>query len=638
MEDPNTTMRHSRFPKTLAAVGLLTGALSFGWWMGQDPSRTITQPPQDMICPASTEDPLITTVDPDGDGPRQAGLERISGELVVDFVDGITPDQVRTFNREYGLDCRFNSIHSLEGGLTRASVAEADMPGIIRRAEQDPRVQSVSPNYRFQLEEMARSGIEIKGIERKSGFPDDPMANLQWHMEQIHAKQAWPISTGKNVVVAIIDTGVAYKTWDRYVQVEDLDKTRFATGWDFVHRRPEASDDQCHGTHVAGTVAQSTNNGKGVMGVAFDSIIMPVKVLSSRGSGSLADVADGIRFAADHGARVINMSLGGPFADSTMAAAVRHAHKKGVVVVCAAGNSSKGKSGYPAGYPEALSISATDFSEELTWYTNYGPDIDLAAPGGDTRNDKNGDGYPDGVLQDTIAPGDPTRQAYQWFQGTSMACPHAAGVAALVESLGVTEPSAVAGILKSTARSKGKEGREKGYGAGIIDAQRATFKAGVVYGGWRLLLAGLIGLIPILTMLRRRYIIGIPLVKLPLIAASSGFFFLPLLFGGPTPFNPLLTTGIPSWGLVLQGAAYHGNPLFLSCLLPVILAVLAVESKPLRAMVSGLSAGFAAHLIFAALSGCVSVMFVPALLSRLWLLGNGLFCIFLSSVLAEESP
>ncbi|CAN0333829.1 unnamed protein product, partial [Phaeothamnion confervicola] len=257
---------------------------------------------------------------------------------------------------------------------------------------------------------------------------------------------------------------------------------------------------------------------------------------------------------------------------------------------------------------------------------------------GDTRNDKNGDGHPDGVLQNTIGMGDASKQGYFWYQGTSMACPHAAGVAALIESLGVTDPVAVENILKSTARSKGKEGKEKGYGAGIIDAQRASFKAGIVYGAWRFLLACVIGLVPILAMLRRRYIVGIPLVKIPLIAASSGFFFLPLLAGGATPWNPLLTTGIPSWGLVLQGAAYHGNPLLLSCLIPILLAVTVVDSKPLRAIVAGLSAGFAAHLIFAALSGCVSVMFVPALLSRLWLLGNGLFCIFLSSVLAEESP
>ena len=632
-------MSQSRFPKTLLAAGLLTGALCVGWWAGQDPSRLAAAPPQDMIAQAtSLDDAQITTTDPDADGPRQAGLERVSGEMVVDFVDGTTPDQVREFNRQYGLDCRFNSVHALAGALTRAHVSEGAMPEMLNKLSSDSRVQSVSPNYLFQLEDVSTGGIPATNVVAKGEFPNDPMGPLQWHMEQIHAKQAWPISTGKNVVVAVIDTGVAYKTWDKYTQCEDLENTRFVTGWDFVHRRPEASDDQSHGSHVAGTVAQSTNNGKGVMGVAFDCTIMPVKVLSQRGSGTLADVADGIRFAADHGARVINMSLGGPFPDSTMAAAVRHAHSKGVVVVCAAGNSAKKGSGYPAGYAEALSVSATDFSEDLTWYSNYGPDIDIAAPGGDTRNDKNGDGQPDGVLQNTIAMGDPSRQGYHWYQGTSMACPHAAGVAALIEACGVTEPTAVESILKSTARSKGKEGREKGYGAGIIDAQRAVNKASIAYGAWRLLLAAAIGLIPFLTLIRRGYIFGIPLLKLPLIAASSGFFFLPLIMGGSTPFSQFLTTGIPSWGLILQGAAYHGNPLLLSCLLPMILAVLVVDSKPLRVVVAGLAAGFAAHLIFAALSGCVAVMFVPALLGRLWLLGNGLFCVFLSSVLAGEAP
>jgi serine protease len=389
---------------------------------------------------------------------------------------------------------------------------------------------------------------------------------------------------------------------------------------------------------VAGTVAQSTHNGKGVMGVAFDAAIMPIKVLSARGSGTLGDIADGIYFSANHGARVINMSLGGGFAESTLRTAVAKAHGKGVIVVCAAGNSGAGKPGYPAAYDGAVAVSATDFNEDLTFYSNHGPAIDIAAPGGDTRNDKNGDGQPDGVLQNAPTPGQPLKHDYLWFMGTSMACPHVAGVSALVESLGVTQPDAVERLLKSTARDKGPEGRERGYGAGIVDAQRACWKAGIQFGAWRLGLGMLFLALPALAMLRRGYLLGLIFAFPAAVFASSGLFFLPLLLSSNTPHCWMWTTGLPSWGLHLLGAQHHGNPLLFSALLPVILSLLAVDIRPLRSLVAGLSAGWAAHLLFATFTGSVAILFMPGLLGTLWMLGNGLFLIFLASVLGEEQP
>lgn len=579
----------------------------------------------------------LTKTDPDGPGPLPAGEPRIVGQLVLDLKDEASPQQVAELQQRYGFRARYNSAHSDGPELYLADVGETLMASLLDRLGREPLVEAVSPNYVFSLPEQELKAAQA--FQQAAGdFPNDPMGKLQWHMDQINVKQAWPLSTGSGVIVSVIDTGVAYADHGEFRKLEDLENTGFVGGYDFVHDRPEAIDDHAHGSHVSGTVAQSTHNGKGVMGVAFNAKIMPIKVLSARGSGSLADIADGIYFSADHGAKVINMSLGGPFAESTLATAVRKAHQKGVIVVCAAGNSGAGKPGYPAGYPEAVSVSATDFKEELTFYSNRGPAIDIAAPGGDTRSDRNGDGFPDGVLQNTPIPGNARQHDYMWFMGTSMACPHVAGVSALVQSLGVTHPAAVERLLKNTARSKGPEGKEAGYGAGIVDAQRACWKAGIEYGAWRLGIGLALFVLPALAMLRRGYILGMALGLPTAVMAASGAFFLPLLMSSPTPAPWMLTTALPSWGLHLLGAQYHGNPLLFSCLVPVLLSLVVVDSRPLRAAVAGLSAGWAAHLFFAAFTGSVGVAFVPGLLSPLWLVANGLFLVFLSTVLGEEQP
>ena len=157
-----------------------------------------------------------------------------------------------------------------------------------------------------------------------------PEYSKQWNFRNINVEQAWDETKGAGITVAVIDTGVS--------QVPDLKTTKFVKGYDFVNNKDDASDDNGHGTHVAGTIAQSTNNGYGVAGIAYEASIMPLKVLSGSGGGTIADIAESIKFAADNGASVINMSLGGGGASNMLEEAIKYAHSKGVTIIAAAGN------------------------------------------------------------------------------------------------------------------------------------------------------------------------------------------------------------------------------------------------------------------------------------------------------------
>src|SRR6185312_11692373 len=398
--------------------------------------------------------------------------------------------------------------------------------------------------------------------------------------------QTWKAAQGDGVIVAVVDTGVA--------RVPDLKDTEIVPGWNFVNDTDNAADDHGHGTHVAGTIAQSTHNGLGVAGVAFHAKIMPIKVLSARGSGSVSGIANGIRWAADHGAKVINMSLGGPMASSVLSKAVKYAHDKGVVVVCAAGNDGRGKVSYPAAYPHAIAVASTQYDETTTFYSNWGKEIDIAAPGGNTRVDQNGDGQPDGVLQNTIVPGNISQNDYLWFMGTSMASPHVAGVAALVVGQGVTNPDAVEKVLKETARQpkvapKDKQNR---YGAGIVDAAAAVKKAQLGYGGFEL--GAALGFLGLMLLRLRRF--GRAAISLggaglgAMVVGASGLFFLPQLVH--VPAAAILAHGFPSWEPAFLGSA--GAWAFHSALAPIGAMLLLYGSTRGRRLAAGFALGVGA--------------------------------------------
>ncbi|AQT67226.1 Thermophilic serine proteinase precursor [Anaerohalosphaera lusitana] len=389
--------------------------------------------------------------------------EWVKGEFIVKFKPGMARSQVKSMTHKHGSEIlassRFSRFQRLKVPQGRTA---AQMVEIFRKR---PEVEYAELNY----------------IARAFASPNDSYYYLQWNFSDpyrgINAEAAWDITEGDpGTIVAVLDSGVAYEDYGSFQQAPDLASTSFVSPYDFINNDAHANDDDGHGTHVAGTIAQNTNNYSGAAGIAYDCSIMPVKVLDDIGEGTYSAIADGVYHAANNGAKVINMSLGGSGYSTTLRNAVQYAYNNGVTIVCATGNEYN--EGNPTTYPAAynsycIAVGATRYDRTRAPYSNTGSYVDLVAPGGDLDVDQNNDGYGDGILQQTFAEGDPTDFGYYFYDGTSMATPHVSGIAAMLISLGITDPDDVREALESTARDLGSTGKDNQYGWGLVDAYAA---------------------------------------------------------------------------------------------------------------------------------------------------------------------
>ncbi len=329
-------------------------------------------------------------------------------------------------------------------------------------------------------------------------------AAVQWDFSGpfgVGAEQAWGnliadgAPGGQGVTVAVLDTGIAYKNWGRFRESPDLTATRFARGYDFISPGSYPVDHNGHGTHVASTIAESTDNGYGLTGIAYGATLMSVRVLDTSGEGDAAVIAQGVRFAVNHGAQVINMSLefdtGVTASDiPELISAIRYAHRRGVVVIAAAGNEGTRTIAYPARAPFVIAVGATTQHGCLADYSNNGPQLTLVAPGGgadaglpDDPNCRPGDAPGGDIYQITFLGPNPRKFGIPpGYDGTSMAAPHVSATAALVIASKVLgahpSPDAILNRLKATATVLGGPGDQARYGAGLVNAAAATDPGG----------------------------------------------------------------------------------------------------------------------------------------------------------------
>jgi serine protease len=428
--------------------------------------------------------------------PAAFGAGYVPGEVVVGYASGTTPAKVMAVDARAGVGqsaipapLGAKIVRTGRGQTVRAAAA---------RLRRQTGVAYAVPNY-IAHEATALTPDDVGKAHVTAGWEQ-----MQWNFlatAGVDAPDAWGnlIAAGrpggKGVVVAVLDTGIAYRAWRKYRESPDFTGTRFVDPFDFVARNRFPLDRNGHGTLVAGTIAEATNNGLGLTGLAYGATIMPVRVLDNSGAGDATTIAAGIVYAVKHHAQVINLSLqfsvgigSGEIPD--IINAIHYAWHRGVVVVAATGNDGVSELAYPARDSEVISVGATTADRCLAVYSNSGAGIDLVAPGGGDDANLSSDpscnpnaNLPDIYQMTLVNPGQPWRFGFpSGYEGTSMAAPHVSATAALIIASGVIgprpTPDQIEARLKATADPLGSTTPNRQYGYGLVNAAAATTPPG----------------------------------------------------------------------------------------------------------------------------------------------------------------
>jgi serine protease len=409
------------------------------------------------------------------------------------------------------------AVVALCGAAGQPALAASTVPHevVVKRFGQAPRVVRARDVPRAVDALRARPGVKyavpnVRAHAAADFLPNDPgtgtraggWQDLQWNFAGpfgVGAPRAWGNAIaagargGAGVTVAVLDTGVAYANHKGFRRSPDLARGAFVPGYDFVAGDRHPFDRNGHGTHVASTIAERTGNGYGVTGLAYRARIMPVRVLDAAGGGDATRIAAGVRFAARHGAKVINLSLNfdpgvRPGQIPQVIAAVRYARRRGAVIVAATGNEGATSVAYPARDSRVIAVGATTENGCMATFSNHGTGVDLVAPGGGDDAALPGDGNcvagrtGRAIDQVTLSSLHPARFGISLdYVGTSMATPHVSATAALVIATGAAgrhpSPRAVTARIEHSARDLGAAGYDTAYGWGLVDAGAATAPA-----------------------------------------------------------------------------------------------------------------------------------------------------------------